>query len=138
MPRATLCAARHDRGFTLLELMVVVTIIAILASIAIPSYQQSVLRGRRADARVAMNNVATRLERCFTQFGAYDADECEIASPADSPEGFYSVTVVRDAATYTLSATPQGGQAGDSACGTLAVTNTGVRSADGAAPDHCW
>jgi type IV pilus assembly protein PilE len=138
MPRPATSLSRSQRGFTLLELMVVVTIIAILASIAIPSYQQSVLRGRRADARVAMNNLATRLERCFTQFGAYDAEDCEIESPADSPEGFYAVSVERDATTYTLSAEPQGGQADDSACGTLAVTNTGARSADGEAPDHCW
>jgi type IV pilus assembly protein PilE len=130
--------ARSAGGFTLLELLVVMTVIAILASVAIPSYQQSVMRSRRADARVAMNAVATRLERCFTQFGAYDADECDIVSPADSPEGFYQVSVEREPAAWTLTAEPQGAQADDTGCGTLSVTSTGVRSVTGDTPDRCW
>jgi type IV pilus assembly protein PilE len=125
-------------GFTLLELLVVMTVIAILASVAIPTYQQSVMRSRRTDARVAMNALATRLERCLTQFGAYDADECDIESPTDSPEGFYQVSVVRDAAAYTLTAEPQGAQADDTACGTLSMTSTGLRAATGETPDRCW
>jgi type IV pilus assembly protein PilE len=125
-------------GFTLIELLVVMTVIAILASVAIPTYQQSVMRSRRTDARVAMNALATRLERCFTQFGAYDADECDIESPANSPEGFYQVTVEREAAAYTLAAEPQGAQADDTACGTLSMTSTGVRAATGDTPDRCW
>lgn len=131
---------RHRRqgGFTLLELLVVMTVIAILASVAIPSYQQSVMRSRRTDARVAMNALSTRLERCFTQFGAYDAAECEIETPADSPEGFYQVSVERDAAAYALTAEPQGVQADDTACGTLSLTSTGLRGASGETPDRCW
>ena len=128
----------QSAGFTLIELMIVVGVIAILAAVAIPGYQQSVLRSRRADARVALNAAATRLERCFTQFGAYDADDCVIASPADSPEGFYEVSVEREAATYTVTAAPQGPQADDTACGSLEVTNTGARSATGTTPDRCW
>jgi type IV pilus assembly protein PilE len=84
MPTASFPSRRQAAGFTLVELMIVVGIVAILAAVAIPSYQESVRRGRRADARVAMTNLATRLERCFTQFGAYDAGDCDIASPADS------------------------------------------------------
>jgi type IV pilus assembly protein PilE len=131
---------RHtdSAGFTLIELMIVVGIVAILAAVAIPSYQESVRRGRRADARVAMTNLATRLERCFTQFGAYDADDCEIASPADSPEGFYEVTVETEAATWTLTAEPQGAQADDEACGTFTLTNTGQRDVSGTTPERCW
>lgn len=129
---------RRSAGFTLVELMVVVGIVAILAAVAIPSYQTSLQRGRRADARVAMTNLATRLERCFTQFGAYDADDCAIASPADSPEGFYAVTVERDAATWTLTAEPQRAQVADTACGTFTLTNTGERDVSGESPERCW
>jgi type IV pilus assembly protein PilE len=131
-------SASRTGGFSLIELMIVVGIVAILAAVAIPSYQQSIIRSRRADARVAMNNAATRLERCFTQFGSYDADECDIDSPFDSPEGFYSVSIDRDAAAYTLTAAPQGGQADDTACGDLGMASTGARTASGDAPDHCW
>jgi type IV pilus assembly protein PilE len=129
---------RRSAGFTLIELMIVVGIVAILAAVAIPSYQESVRRGRRADARVAMTNLATRLERCFTQFGAYDAADCDIASPADSPEGFYELTVDREAATWTLTAEPQGAQAEDTACGTFTLTNTGQRDVSGDTPARCW
>jgi type IV pilus assembly protein PilE len=137
-PASRVPTAHRPGGFTLLELLVVMTVVAILASVAIPSYQQSVLRGRRADARVAMNALATRLERCFTQFGAYDADECVIASPAPSPEGFYQVSVEREPAAYTVTAEPQGSQADDVACGTFSVTSTGARAVTGEAPDRCW
>ena len=128
----------RSAGFTLIELMIVVGIVAILAAVAIPSYQESVRRGRRADARVAMTNLATRLERCFTQFGAYDADDCEIASPVDSPEGFYELSVETEAATWTLTAEPQGAQADDQACGTFTLTNTGQRDVSGTTPERCW
>ncbi len=60
-------------GFTLVELLIVMVIASILMMVAVPSYRQSVIKSRRADARVALNDVAQRLERCYTQFGAYDA-----------------------------------------------------------------
>lgn len=125
-------------GFTLVELLVVIVVASILMMIAVPSYQQSVIKSRRADGRVALNDVAQRLERCYTQFGAYDADDCDIADPVVSKEGFYEVTVERDATTYTLTAEPQGGQADDTKCDSLEIDNTGLRSATGDDPDHCW
>ncbi len=131
----------YSRGVTLMELLVVVTIIGILAMVAVPSYQSSVQQGRRADARVTLNNVAQRLERCYTQFGAYNAAECGVVDGdvVTSPEGFYAVTVtVPDAANYTLTADPAGTQVADTRCGSLEVTNTGVRSASGTLPDQCW
>lgn len=125
-------------GFTLIELLIVMVVASILMMIAVPSYQQSMMKSRRADGRVALNDVAQRLERCYTQFGAYDAEDCVIEEPVDSREGFYQVTVERDATTYTLTAEPQGAQADDSKCGDLGVDNTGLRSATGDDPDHCW
>ena len=56
-------------GFTLIELMVVVTVVALLAMIALPSYQNSVRKSRRTDARIALIELAQTLERCQTQFG---------------------------------------------------------------------
>lgn len=125
-------------GFTLIELLIVMVVASILMMIAVPSYQQSMMKSRRADGRVALNDVAQRLERCYTQFGAYDAEDCVIEEPVDSREGFYQVTVERDATTYTLTAEPQGAQADDSKCGDLGVDNAGLRSATGDDPDHCW
>lgn len=130
---------RHRQsGFTLVELMIVVAIIAILALFAIPGYQDSVRKSRRDDARVALLETAQRLERCYTQFGTYDDDDCDIDSPFASPEGYYSVTLVRDATTFTLTAAPQGPQAEDTRCGSLAVDQAGTHSATGSIPESCW
>ncbi len=134
----TSAVKQHQHGFTLVELLIVVTIVGILAMVAIPGFQDSMRKSRRSDGRIALLETAQRLERCYTQFGVYDDDDCDIASPADSPDGFYSVTVVRDPSTFTLSAAPQGPQASDSACGTLSLDQLGERSASGDDTGHCW
>ena len=72
-------------GFTLIELMIAVAIIAILATIAYPSYRQQVLKSQRTEAKTALSDAAQRLERCYTQFNAYnDTDDCTIAGTFDS------------------------------------------------------
>jgi len=132
----------RNRGFTLIELLIVMVIAGVLAMIAVPSYQASVMKSRRADGRVVLNDIAQRLERCYTQFGAYNADDCAIADGEEiaSREGFYLLTVdVPDAASYSLSAAPQNGQADDDECGELGLTNTGVRSITGDGEvERCW
>lgn len=132
----------RDQGFTLIELLIVMVIASVLAMIAVPSYQASVIKSRRADGRVVLNDTAQRLERCYTQFGAYDAADCAIADGEEilSLEGYYLLTVdVADAATYTLTAAPQGPQEDDEDCGSLALTNTGVRSITGDGElERCW
>ena len=113
---------KREQGFSLIELVVVMGVAAILTMIAVPSYQASVIKGRRADARVVINDTAQRLERCYTQFGAYNADDCPIEDDEEieSQGGFYTVTVaIPDAATYTLTADPQGSQVDDEKCGSL-------------------
>lgn len=133
-----------NRGFTLVELLVVMVVASILMMVAIPGYRQSVIKSRRADARIALNDVAQRLERCYTQFGAYDAAGCGIADGDEiaSKEGFYLVTVtveeVDGLMTYSLSAAPQEGQADDTDCENLEIDAVGNRSATGENTDHCW
>jgi len=132
----------REAGVTLVELIIVMVVVAVLAMIAVPSYQDSVRKSRRTDGRVVLNDTAQRLERCFTQFGAYDAAGCGIADGEEilSPEGFYTVTVaIPDAATWTLTADPEGAQMEDAKCGTLGLTNTGVRSITGDGDvEYCW
>lgn len=62
---------RASRGFTLIELMIVVAVIAILGAIAYPSYQESVRKGRRAEGRAALQEVMQQQERYMTQFNTY-------------------------------------------------------------------
>jgi len=126
------------RGFSLIELMITVAILAIIAMVAIPSYQENVIKSRRSDGQIALNLLAQRLERCQTQFGRYDAADCVINTPFSSPEGYYSLTIVaRNANSYTLSAEPVGPQVRDTACATLTVNNFGQRTASGTQADKC-
>lgn len=133
---------------TLIELMVVVVIIGILASVAYPSYTEYVRRGNRAEARSILLETAQFLERNYSVANRFDQTSGGVATAlpyATSPKGGtkkYDVTVnFPDAQSYTLSATPAGSMVGDE-CGVITLTNTGVKGADGettaAIVDQCW
>ena len=127
---------RPEGGFTLIELMIVVAIVAILAAIAYPSYTSYVEKARRADAKSALLDASQRLERCYTQNNTYVG--CPVAGT--SPDGFYAIAATAQAATaFTLTATPQNAQAGDTRCGTYTLQSTGARAASGSlGTDLCW
>ncbi|MGD9000316.1 MAG: type IV pilin protein [Granulosicoccaceae bacterium] len=129
-----------QRGFTLIELMIAVAVLAIIVGVAIPSYQNQIRKTRRADGRGALFDAAQALERCNTINGSYNHANCGAnAFSATSPEGYYAIaTTAITASTFTLSATPQGAQAADAAdCPTLTLTNTGVKTPD-PDPNRCW
>ena len=63
-------------GFTLIELMIAVAIVALLAAIAVPNYTRYVEQSRRTDATTALTKIAGQLERCYTQFSAYNDARC--------------------------------------------------------------
>lgn len=129
---------KNGYGFTLMELLIALAVVAIISAVAIPSYQGSVRKARRADAKVALNDLAQRLERCHTQFGAYNDAGCPVTSPVSSPDGYYQTTSVRAAASYTLTAAPQGPQAADSKCTSLSLDHQGRRTATGSDSARCW
>ena len=130
------------RGVTLIELMVVVTIIGILVAIAYPGYQSQMQKTRRADGKTALLNAAQQLERCFTRFNAYNNAGCAaataLAAGVPSPDGWYIVTDVPTATAFSLDATPQGAQVADTQCNVLTLDNRGLQGATGALPANCW
>lgn len=127
------------RGFTLIELMITVAIVAILAAVAYPSYNEYVLRSHRSNARNGLVGASAWMERAATAQGAYPVT-------ADVPSGFasvegrrYTVTWVSTPQAYTFTATPFGAQAVDK-CGTLITDQAGRRTVSGASlsADECW
>ncbi len=140
----------NQKAFTLIELMVAVAIVGILAGIAYPSYQDSVMKSRRADAKGALLGLANAMERHFTETNSYlgvgmtDGDTgsptiFSATSPVDGGTPYYNLTIsAATADSYTLDATPIGAQANDP-CGTLSLTQTGVRSVSTAlSVTDCW
>lgn len=139
MPARQPAIRRRAGGFTLIELMITVAIIAILAAIALPSYQQYVLRANRADAKAILMENAQFMERYFTTNNAYTgAPVLSAVSPKGATGGAirYNITfsVAPTASLYTLQAAPAGSQTNDS-CGTLTLSNTGAQTPTTAG---CW
>lgn len=131
---------RQQRGFTLLELMIVVVVLGIIAAIAYPSYQEHVKKSRRANAQAALMELAQFMERRYTTTGSYgDDDDNDVElpfdqSPREGGEAFYDLQLDSEPTTYTLKAVPVNAMEGDD-CGTMTLTHTGARSAD---QGGCW
>lgn len=136
---------KTSRGFTLVELMIGVVIVSILLSIAIPSYRDHVRKTRRTDAKASMLQVSTTLERCYTQFTAYNHANCRIQGGNFSSRDFggngdYDLRVVVAANNFTITASPAAGRynADDAKCTSLSLTNLGVKTATGSDTTQCW
>jgi len=120
-----------NRGFTLIELMITVAIVAILAAIAYPSYRNQVMRSNRTDAKVALMQSAQDLEKCYTQYASYNNANCAAKRIYPSSNGYYTIDASTNvsAQTYSLAATPIGTQANDTACASFGFDNTNNKSA---------
>lgn len=131
---------RKHSGVTLVELLIVVVILGVLASIALPSYRNYVIRSNRTDGKVALMSVAGLLERCYTRFNAYDDVGCTVTLPVTSNEGHYrveSISIVGNA--FSLQAVPLGAQAADTGCGNLRLDSRGRKTVSGSKSEgECW
>lgn len=141
----------RTHGFTLIELMIVVAIIGLLSAIALPLYQSYVLKARRADAKNAVLDMASRQERFFSINNKYTATAADLGfaslpSAVNSSGASYynlSVTASTGPAGFVAKATPTGVQQKDLECYTFQVDQTGAQSnlkSDGTkgTSTSCW
>jgi type IV pilus assembly protein PilE len=119
---------KTQKGFTLVELVIVIVIIAILAAISIPSYREYVIRGHRRAAQAAMMEIATQERQYFVANRTFaTADELGYALSPEVDENYdFSITVGTGAVpSFTINFTAVGGQASD---GNLGLTSEGVKT----------
>lgn len=127
---STPLARRRQHGFTLIELMVVVAVIGIIAAIAYPSFQDSVRKTRRADAKAVLAELAQFMERTYTENNSFKPGGNNpplpyTESPIDGSAKYYDLSIsASTTSSFTLQATPKGPQAGN---GVLTLSSTGAR-----------
>lgn len=138
MPTQRSCRLLRARGFTLIELMIAVAVIAILAVIALPSYQRYVLEARRVDGQNALQRIQLAQEKWRTNHNSFAASLTDLGLGNTSDEGHYTLSIVSASATaYTATASATGAQASDTACATLQLAlSNGVNMAT--TPTGCW
>jgi type IV pilus assembly protein PilE len=129
---------RSNRGFTLIEIMIVIAIIGIVMTIAAPSLTEYVKKGRRTDVAGLLSEQAQILERFYSKNNVYTA-----ATGLSAGNDFYTITPTLTDQTFLLTATRKTGSAmATDKCGDFTLTNTGVRSmvnaTSGLATKDCW
>ena len=130
---------KNSYGFSLIELMIVIVIVAIITSSAYPSYRDQVRKTHRADAKSALLDAAAKMERYYTQFGRYSATFANSGIIATSPEAYYQITLGTIAnQTFILKANGQGDQANDD-CGILGINQAQNKTnSAGLTQNLCW
>lgn len=134
-----------------MELMVVVAIIAVLASVAIPTYRQYLIRSQRSEAKIALLQLQTAQEKFYMQNNAF-ADDADVTTaspnglglPGVTETGKYDIRITAygvGGQSFTATASPRagGGQADDTACANFTITDRGTRGVSGPkGAQACW
>jgi type IV pilus assembly protein PilE len=143
-----------QRGFTLIEVMIALVIIAIIAAVGYPSYTEYSNRGKRAEGKSALLRAAQQMERYYSINNCYPSNSANCGSAASSATaltkanipatsstdpsipGKYAISVTVNPQDFTLTATPN---FTDAKCGTLTLTNTNVKGESGTdTVTNCW
>jgi len=139
------------QGVTLIELVIVIVIVGILASIAIPTYSEYVLRTHRVEGKSALLKLAAAQEQYYLQNNTYatatkltTAPPAGLGIPATTENGWYTIAIAdgANAAGYSATATAAGSQTRDSKCTSFTINQLGqktaTKSGGGDATDDCW
>lgn len=117
---------KNQAGFSLIELLIVIAIVSLLVGIAYPSYQQYLIKSRRADAQSALMDLAVRMEHYYTENYTYAR---ATVPNTQSPAGFYTLSITQqDETSFMLQATPQNAQTADTICQSLTLNHTGKKN----------
>ena len=135
---------KYAAGFTLIEIMIALAIVAIVASLAYPAYKGYTLTANRSEGKIALNKIAIAQERFFSNNNTYSTNISDLpgynANPFTTEKGLYTVTAGAGAGgigvSFVLTATPQGGQTND-ACTQLTLDSAGVKNGSPSKND-CW
>jgi type IV pilus assembly protein PilE len=155
----------RSRGFTLIELMIVMVIVGVLVAIGIPSYRQYVVRTQRSVAKSAITEIVSRQESYFVDHKGYATALSKLGYAGDtlyltpdqqlksstSTDATYQVTIAGNPTSttcppggtaartgFTVVATPINKQTDDRACATLCVSSLGTKGASGTGKATCW
>ena len=128
----------NNNGFTLIELMITMLVIAILTAIAYPSYQEHLRKTRRAECAAVLTSTAASLERRRAVAGVYNGF-VPSSCPVTGEPKFYDVSISPPdySNDFTITATPRGAQASDK-CGELTLTHTGQTGVSKSTVGACW
>ena len=135
------------KGVTLIELMIVIVVVAILGSIAVPSYRSFVLRSHRVEAKTALLALAAAQEKFYLQNNTYATNSLLTTAPpsglglaATTENGWYTVAIANgaNAAGFSATATATGTQTADGDCASFTINQLGVKTATGDKPTVCW
>jgi type IV pilus assembly protein PilE len=146
---------RPDGGFTLLELLIAVAVVALLAAIALPSYQEHLRKAKRAEGKTALLKAIQLEERAYTSNGQYQTDLGPLfglaagvvpKSGEDPSQGNYDLTAAADPANgntlaqgVVVTATPRSGVFSDPDCNVLTLSSVGQKTASGTkGAAFCW
>lgn len=145
---------KNCTGFSLIEIMIVVALVAIIAAVAIPSYNASVIKSKRALGKAELMKVLSRQEQYFVDNKGYATDLTalgydanpyfidENSAAATAAASIYQIAFASgaSASAFTVQAIPKNSQASDGLCGTLQLSSTGTKTISGgsASAGDCW
>lgn len=131
---------RRIGGFSLVELMITVAVVGVLATVALPSYRESVRKGQRAEARALLFEVMQKQERFYTERNTYTVTLTDLGfpSPLKTARNAFTISLAAGGSGIATSVNATATAAADSDCVTLVLANTQQTSATGANSTNCW